>query len=57
LKNNAVLPFRSNLRPTIDGSWGNKLHDGTFDGMVGMLNRKEVDVAVSVSNTVFTVTG
>jgi hypothetical protein len=43
LKNNAVSPYRSNLR---HGGWGIKQQDGTFNGMVGMLNRKKVDVGV-----------
>nr|XP_045610236.1 probable glutamate receptor [Procambarus clarkii] len=35
----------SYMRPP-DGSWGIKRHDGTWSGMVGMVIRQEVDVAV-----------
>ncbi len=32
---------------SIDGSWGSLNPDGTFNGMIGMLERGEVDCAVS----------
>ncbi len=32
---------------SIDGGWGSKQEDGTINGMIGMLNRSEVDCAVS----------
>jgi hypothetical protein len=38
--------YRFNIRNSIDRSWGSKLPDGqSFDGMVGMLHRQEIDVA------------
>ncbi len=42
-----TLNFTSTFVPSIDGAWGIKLADGTFNGMIGMLERREVDGAVS----------
>jgi hypothetical protein len=39
--------FSFEARLSIDGSWGNKLMDGSFSGMVGMLHRNEVDISVA----------
>ncbi|XP_066970156.1 uncharacterized protein [Macrobrachium rosenbergii] len=36
---NLVLPY--------DGNWGAKMPNGTFNGMVGMVNRHEVDMAIA----------
>ncbi|XP_076068797.1 glutamate receptor ionotropic, delta-2-like isoform X2 [Oratosquilla oratoria] len=36
---NLVLPY--------DGNWGSPMENGTFNGMVGMVNRTEVDFAVA----------
>ncbi len=32
---------------SVDGSWGQECANGSFDGMVGMVLRDEVDMAVS----------
>ena len=32
---------------TIDGGWGSPNDDGTWTGMIGMILRDEVDVAIS----------
>ena len=33
--------------PSIDGGWGSIEPDGSWNGMVGMVHRNEVDIAVS----------
>ena len=33
--------------PSIDGSWGSLQEDGSFGGMIGMILRGDVEVAVS----------
>ena len=33
--------------PSIDGSWGSLQPGGSFGGMIGMILRNEVDMAVS----------
>ncbi|XP_047495884.1 glutamate receptor ionotropic, delta-2-like [Penaeus chinensis] len=38
--------FRYELVSPYDGNWGNKLNNGTWNGMVGMVYRKEVDLGV-----------
>ena len=32
---------------TIDGGWGSLKDDGTWTGMIGMILRDEVDIAIS----------
>ena len=32
---------------TIDGGWGSIKEDGTWNGMIGMILRDEIDIAVS----------
>ena len=32
---------------TIDGGWGSPKDDGTWTGMIGMILRDEVDIAIS----------
>ena len=41
------LNFTSSLSLTIDGKFGGKTRNGTWDGMVGMLLRDEADVILS----------
>nr|XP_027220216.1 glutamate receptor ionotropic, delta-1-like [Penaeus vannamei] len=41
------LGFRYELVLPYDGNWGNKLKNGTWNGMVGMVHRKEVDLGVA----------
>jgi hypothetical protein len=36
------------MRRSIDGYFGSKQSDGSFNGMVGMLNRQEIDIAAAV---------
>ena len=33
--------------PSVDGSWGSLQPDGSYGGMIGMILRDEVEVAVS----------
>ena len=33
--------------PSIDGSWGSLQSDGNYGGMIGMILRDEVDIAIS----------
>ncbi|KAK4317461.1 hypothetical protein Pmani_011463 [Petrolisthes manimaculis] len=40
------LKFRYKLVPPIDGTWGVKTTDGNFTGMVGMLQRNEIEIAL-----------
>ena len=35
------------MQPSVDGSWGSQQADGTYGGMIGMILRGEVDMAVS----------
>ncbi|XP_069181977.1 glutamate receptor ionotropic, delta-1 [Procambarus clarkii] len=41
------LGFRYRLVLPCDGNWGNKLPNGSWDGMVGMVIRKEADLGVA----------
>jgi hypothetical protein len=46
---NLQFCYRFNIRHSIDRSWGSKQPDGqSFDGMIGMLQRQEIDVAPAV---------
>ena len=38
---------RYTLVRSIDRAWGSQQNDGTFDGIVGMLQRSEVDYGVT----------
>ncbi len=38
---------RTSYVKSIDGNWGSLQPNGSFDGMIGMIERKEVDCAVS----------
>lgn len=43
-----ILHFNYTLRNSIDGGWGNLLPDGVnFSGMVGMLQRRDVDISIA----------
>ncbi len=42
-----VFNFTYTVVPSIDGEWGSLLEDGSFNGMVGMVERSEVDVGIS----------
>lgn len=42
-----ALNFSCTMVPSIDGQWGSMAPDGSFSGMIGMLQRKEVDFAVT----------
>ena len=39
--------FRYTMVETIDGGWGSLKDDGTWTGMIGMILRDEVDIAIS----------
>ena len=39
--------FRYTMVETIDGGWGSPKDDGTWTGMIGMILRDEVDIAIS----------
>ncbi len=41
------LNFSTTLIHSIDGTWGSLQSDGTMSGMIGMLQRKEVEVALA----------
>ena len=32
---------------SVDGKWGNWQSDGSYDGIIGMLSRKEIDIGIS----------
>ena len=38
------MNFTFVLTPSIDGEWGGHLGEGQWSGMVGMLQRKEIDI-------------
>ena len=40
------LNFTLEFIPSIDGSYGNQLENGSWNGMVGMLQRGEADLAI-----------
>ncbi len=42
-----ICNFSYTVIDSIDGGWGNMLPNGSFNGMVGMLQRKEIEVAIS----------
>ena len=48
----ALLNFTYTVEKPLDGEWGSRLSNDSWTGMVGMLIRKEIDVAV----TDFTIT-
>ena len=39
--------FSTTYTESIDGAWGSKLDDGTFNGMIGMIERQEVECTVT----------
>ncbi|ELU16508.1 hypothetical protein CAPTEDRAFT_185470 [Capitella teleta] len=41
------LNFTYSVVPSVDGLWGGQDPNGTWDGMIGMLMRQEVDIAAS----------
>ncbi|XP_068228772.1 glutamate receptor ionotropic, kainate glr-3-like [Palaemon carinicauda] len=42
----SVLNFTYTVIKPLDGEWGRDLGNGTFSGMIGMCQRKEVDLAI-----------
>ena len=42
-----ITGFKYSLIPCIDGPWGTKLKNGSWNGMIGMITRGEVQVAVA----------
>ncbi|XP_076352647.1 glutamate receptor ionotropic, kainate 2-like [Tachypleus tridentatus] len=41
------MNFRYVIRTPLDGEWGRKLPNGTWTGLVGMVQRKEADIAIA----------
>ena len=39
--------YRYTAIPSIDGSWGKKLPNGSYGGMIGMILRDEVEFAIA----------
>lgn len=42
-----LLNFTSHIKESVDGNWGIRLHNGTWNGMIGMLTRNEADIALA----------
>ena len=42
-----MLTFSYTTVASIDGSWGSKLKNGSYGGMIGMILRGEVEFAVA----------
>ena len=42
-----ITNFSYVMTPSVDGAWGSLKDDGTWSGMVGMILRDEVDIAVA----------
>nr|KAG5712275.1 hypothetical protein BaRGS_023854 [Batillaria attramentaria] len=48
-KEDLVFPnVKYAIRESVDGNWGHQLENGTWVGMTGMLQRKEVDFALAI---------
>ncbi|KAF0288029.1 putative glutamate receptor [Amphibalanus amphitrite] len=42
-----ILRFNYTTRLSVDGQWGSQLDNGSWNGVIGMLERQEVDVGVT----------
>ncbi|XP_043230831.1 uncharacterized protein LOC122386085 [Amphibalanus amphitrite] len=42
-----ILRFNYTTRLSVDGQWGSQLGNGSWNGVIGMLERQEVDVGVT----------
>ena len=42
-----ALNFTYEVVPSVDGTWGSMQKDGSYSGMIGMLQRKEHDVIIA----------
>ncbi len=42
-----VLGFNYTVVESIDGKYGSQTSNGSYDGMTGMVHRREVDVGIS----------
>ena len=45
------LNFTAKLIPSVDGYWGSKNMNGTWNGLVGMLIKKQADIAFALCIT------
>ncbi len=46
--NLGIQIFSTRLRKPVDGSWGSLKEDGTFNGIIGMLERQVVDAGIAM---------
>ena len=42
-----MSPSSYTVIPSIDGAWGSMNPNGSFNGMIGMLERDEIDIALT----------
>ena len=42
-----TLNFTTMIRESSDGNWGSPNPDGTWTGMLGMIQRDEIDITIS----------